>query len=126
MDPSVVAVGETPILGLRFWIFAWYVILLVGVLGLMGAWAWGRQVRWRNRDEVVRGIGTIFLSAGMLLLLHGIAPRLGAGVVGLAVGMFIVAYLQGSKLKRPGLQLVRRDGTRVTNAFLTRYPGAIS
>lgn len=126
MDLSVVAVGETPIIGLRFWIFAWYVILLMGVLGLMGAWAWGRCVRWRNRDEVVRGIGTICLSAGMLLLLHGVMPRFGATLVGLATGLFIVAYLQGSKLKRPELQLVRRDGTRVANAFLTRYPGAIS
>ena len=110
MDASVAAVGQTQILGLRFWIFAWYVILLVGAMGLLGAWAWGRRTGWRNRDEVVRGFGTIVLSLGMLLLLNGIAIRLAAGLVGLATGCFIVAFLQGSKLKRPSLRLVRGKG----------------
>ena len=109
MDASVAAVGQTQILGLRFWIFAWYVILLVGAMGLLGAWAWGRRTGWRNRDEIVRGFGTIFLSMGMLLLLHGIALRVGAGLVGLATGAFVVAFLQGSKLKRPSLRLVRGE-----------------
>ena len=109
MDASVAAVGQTQILGLRFWIFAWYVILLVGAMGLVGAWAWGRRTGWRNRDEIVRGFGTILLSLGMLLL-HGIALRVGAGLVGLATGTFVVAFLQGSKLKRPSLRLVRGEG----------------
>ena len=91
MDTSVAAVGQTEILGLRFWIFAWYVILLVGAMGLVGAWAWGRRTGWRNRDEIVRGFGTIFLSLGMLLLLHGMALRVGAGLVGLATGTFVIA-----------------------------------
>jgi hypothetical protein len=110
MDASVAAVGQTQILGLRFWIFAWYVILLVGALGLLGALAWGRRTGWRNRDEIVRGFGTIILSVGMLLLLHGTALRLGAGLVGLATGAFVIAFLQGSKLKRPLLRLVRGEG----------------
>ena len=110
MDPSVAAVWQTQLLGLRFWIFAWYVILLVGSMGLVGAWAWGRRTGWRNRDEIVRGFGTILLSIGMLLLLHGIALKLGAGLVGLATMTFVVAFLQGSKLKRPSLRLVREEG----------------
>ncbi len=109
MDASVAAVGQTQILGLRFWVFAWYVILLVGALGLIGAWAWGRRTGWRNRDEVVRGVGTILLSLGMILLLNGSALRLGAALVGLATGAFVVAFLQGSKLKRPPLRLVRGE-----------------
>lgn len=109
MDASVAAVGQTQILGLGFWIFAWYVILLVGTLGLLGAWAWGRRTGWRNRDEIVRGFGTIFLSLGMLLLLYGTALRLGASLVGLATGAFVVAFLQGSKLRRPSLRLVRGE-----------------
>jgi hypothetical protein len=110
MDLSVAAVGQTQILGLRFWIFAWYVILLVGAMGLLGAWAWGRRTGWRNRDEIVRGAGTIILSLGMLLLLHGTALGVGAGLVGLATGAFVVAFLLGSKLKRPSLRLVGGKG----------------
>ena len=110
MDTSVAAVGQTQILGLRFWIFAWYVILLIGAMGLLGAWAWGRRTGWRNRDEIVRGFGTILLSVGMLFLLHGIALRVGAGLVGLATATFVVAFLQGSRLKRPALRLVRGEG----------------
>ena len=74
MDTSVAAVGQTQILGLRFWIFAWYVILLVGAMGLLGAWAWGRRTGWRNRDEIVRGFGTIFLSLGMLFAAYASVP----------------------------------------------------
>jgi hypothetical protein len=110
MDASVAAIGQTQILGLRFWIFAWYVILLMGALGLLGAWAWGRRTGWRNRDEVVRGFGTILLSIGMLFLLTGTALKLGAGLVGLATVTFIVAFLQCSRLKRPPLRIVREEG----------------
>ena len=85
-------------------------VLTWGALGLLGAWAWGRRTGWRNRDEVVRGFGTIFLSIGMLFLLNGTALKLGAGLVGLATVTFIVAFLQGSRLKRPSLRIVREEG----------------
>ena len=109
MDASVAAVGRP-----RSWAALLDLRLvrhpLVGAMGLLGAWAWGRRTGWRNRDEIVRGFGTIFLSVGMLLLLHGIALRVGAGLVGLATATFVVAFLQGSKLKRPSLRLVRGEG----------------
>jgi hypothetical protein len=110
MDVAAAAGGQVQILGLRFWFFAWYVILLVGTLGLLGAWAWGRRTGWRNRDEVVRCCGTILLSVGMLLLLHGTALSLGIVLVAVATGAFVVAFLQGSRLKRPSLRLVRGEG----------------
>jgi hypothetical protein len=46
-------------IGLRWWIMIWYGILALGVVGLVMAINWGRQVKWRNIDEILRGIGTI-------------------------------------------------------------------
>ncbi len=73
MDPaSPTAVTMVP--ALRFWLVAWYAILVLGILGLTGAVLSGRQFGWRNRNEVLRGLGTVFAAAGMLLLLEGLWP----------------------------------------------------
>jgi hypothetical protein len=116
----VAAVWQTQILGLRFWIFAWYVILLVGSMGLVGAWAWGRRTGWRNRDEIVRGFGTILLSwhaaaAAGIALKSRCRPR--------GTAVFVVAFLQGGKLKPPSLRVPGRSCSPAL--LLTRQLGAV-
>jgi hypothetical protein len=58
-------------IGRSFWIVIWYVILGLGAMGLWGGIYWGRKSRWNNLDEIFRGIGTISVSVGMLILLYG-------------------------------------------------------
>src|ERR1041385_1879430 len=65
------------VIGRRFWIVIWYGILVLGVLGLGASIYWGRQTHWKNTDELLRAIGTIAVSAGMLRLLNEVAE--GAG-----------------------------------------------
>lgn len=83
-------------IGKRYWIWIWYVILTLGVVGLLAAIHWGRQTHWRNLDEVLRGVGTIAVSCGMLLLLHG-AGGGGAGQTLLLAALiaFILAFAIG-------------------------------
>lgn len=89
------------IIGRRWWIIIWYLILTLGVLGLIMALAWGRQVRWRNLDEILRGIGTISVSVGMLLLLHGTGGGGAAQTLLLAALIaFILAFLAGRERDR--------------------------
>lgn len=89
-------------IGKRYWIWIWYGILTLGVVGLLAAIHWGRQTKWRNLDEVVRGVGTIAVSCGMLLLLHG-AGGGGAGQTLLLAALiaFILAFAVGRD-PRPG------------------------
>ncbi len=89
------------IIGKRWWIIIWYLILALGVLGLVMAVNWGRQVRWRNVDEILRGIGTIAVSLGMLLLLHGTGGG-GAGQTLLLAALiaFILAFMVGRERDR--------------------------
>ena len=63
--------------GRKYWILIWYGILLLGVLGLWASLYWARRTAWKNVDEVLRAVGTILVSVGMLLLLH--QPAGGAG-----------------------------------------------
>lgn len=58
-------------IGKRYWIWIWYGILALGVVGLAVAIDWGRQTRWRNLDEILRGVGTIACAGGFLILLQG-------------------------------------------------------
>ncbi|MEO5798554.1 MAG: hypothetical protein ABIZ70_00260 [Gemmatimonadales bacterium] len=83
-------------IGRRYWIWVWYGILVLGVVGLAGAIHWGRQTAWRNLDEVLRGVGTICVSVGMLLLLSG-AGGGGAGQTLLLAALiaFILAFAIG-------------------------------
>lgn len=89
------------IAGRRYWILIWYGFLLVGVVGAIASAYWGRQTRGRNLDEILRAIGTVLLSIGMLFLLHGIAALAGRILVGVALLLFIGAFWVGRKSDRP-------------------------
>jgi Na+/phosphate symporter len=89
------------IAGRKYWILIWYGILLLGLMGLGGALFWGRQTHWRNLDEVFRGIGTITVSVGMLLLLYGVLTGVGQLLLGIAVACFILAFIFGRRPEKP-------------------------
>lgn len=82
-------------IGKRWWILIWYGILLLGVVGLVMAVDWGRQTKWRNLDEILRGIGTISVSVGMLLLLHGTGGGAGQTLLLAALIAFVLAFAVG-------------------------------
>jgi hypothetical protein len=88
------------IAGLRYWIIIWYGILLLGVAGLGGALFWGHRTHWKNLDEIFRGIGTIIVSVGMLLLLQRVATGLGQLLLILALACFILAFIFGRRIDR--------------------------
>jgi hypothetical protein len=98
---------EPAILGLRFWIVVWYAILAVGGMGLAGAWMWGRRSGWTNWDEVLRGIGTVAVSLGMLSLLQQYAVSVGHLLLVIAVLSFGMAFRLGRPRQRPALRLIR-------------------
>ena len=89
------------IAGRKYWILIWYGILLLGLMGLGGALFWGRQTHWRNLDEVFRGIGTITVSVGLLLLLYGVLTGVGQLLLAIAVACFILAFIFGRKPEKP-------------------------
>jgi hypothetical protein len=78
-----------------YWIAIWYGILFLGVLGLWSSLYWGRQTRWKNLDELLRAIGTITVSIGMLLLLKRVATVLGQLLLAMALLCFVVAFALG-------------------------------
>ena len=83
--------------GRRYWIVIWYGILLLGVLGLWASVYWGRQTRWKNLDELLRSVGTITVSLGMLLLLNRVAEVLGQVLLVVAMVSFVLAFVYGRK-----------------------------
>jgi hypothetical protein len=88
------------IFGLSYWIWIWYGILLLGVLGLVAAIQWARQTGWRNLDEVLRAVGTILASIGMLVLLTYLfppMPAIGYTLLGLALLCFAAAFILGRR-----------------------------
>jgi hypothetical protein len=85
------------IAGRRYWILIWYGILLLGLLGLWASIYWGRRTAWKNLDELLRAGGTIVVSVGMLLLLHGVAGWLGRPLLLVALGLFIGAFFAGRR-----------------------------
>ncbi len=87
--------------GRKYWILIWYGILLLGLMGLGGALFWGRQTHWRNLDEIFRGIGTISVSLGMLLLLYRVLTGAGMLLLAVAVACFVLAFIFGRKPDRP-------------------------
>ena len=84
--------------GRGFWILVWYGILVLGLIGLWASVLWGRRLRWQNLDEILRAAGTIQVSAGMLLLLYGVAQQVATGLLGLAFGVFVAAFVAGRNL----------------------------
>ena len=87
--------------GRRFWNLIWYGILLLGLLGLVSSLYWGRRTHWKNSDELIRAIGTITVSVGMLFLLNHIVPLLGQLLLFIALVCFIVAFVLGRRLPPP-------------------------
>ncbi|MGH7583919.1 MAG: hypothetical protein ACREL5_11905 [Gemmatimonadales bacterium] len=83
------------IIGYRWWIWIWWGILALGVVGLIGAIHWGIQTHWRNLDEVLRGIGTVAVSVGMLLLLHHTGGGAGQTLLLAALIAFVLAFALG-------------------------------
>ncbi len=89
------------IVGRRYWILIWYGILLLGVVGLGGAIFWGRQTHWKNLDEIFRGIGTVAVSVGMLLLLYGVWLGTGQLLLIVALACFVLAFIFGRRVELP-------------------------
>ena len=87
------------IIGYRYWIWIWYGILALGVVGFLGAIHWGFQTGWRNLDEVLRGIGTITVSVGMLLLLRHTGGGAGQTLLLAALVAFVLAFIVGRERK---------------------------
>jgi len=83
------------IAGRRYWILIWYGFLLIGVVGAIASAYWGRQTKGRNLDEILRALGTILLSTGMLFLLYGTAALAAKALIGLALLLFIGAFWVG-------------------------------
>lgn len=88
-------------IGRRFWIGVWYFILALGVLGLVVAVHWGIRTRWRNLEEVLRGVGTVTVSVGMLLLLYHTGGGAGETLLLASLIAFIIAFALGREGKPP-------------------------
>lgn len=93
--------SELMIAGRRYWILIWYGFLLIGVAGAVASVYWGRRNQGRNLDEVLRALATIVLSAGMLLLLYGVAVVTGRVLLGVALALFLGAFWAGRTPRRP-------------------------
>jgi|ERR1051325_2363508 hypothetical protein len=85
------------VVGRRFWIAIWFGILFLGVLGLGASIYWGRQTHWKNTDELLRAIGTIAVSAGMLLLLNRMAEEVAELLLVASLVVFILAFVWGRR-----------------------------
>lgn len=80
------------------WIAIWMGLLLLGAVGLIGAVQWGRETHWRNLDEVLRGAGTVLVSAGMIFFLWDILPLVGLVLMFLSLVCFVGAFMAGKRL----------------------------
>ena len=83
--------------GRRFWNLIWYAILLLGVAGLLPSIYWGRRTHWKNVDEMIRAIGTITVSVGMLMLLNHWVDPVGQVLMVVALICFVLAFVLGRK-----------------------------
>jgi hypothetical protein len=83
--------------GRSFWIVIWFGIMLLGLLGFGASIYWGRETNWKNLDELLRAIGTIVVSTGMLLLLYGVATGFGQLLLVVALICFVLAFIFGRK-----------------------------
>ncbi len=83
--------------GRNFWIVVWFGIMLLGLLGFGASIYWGLETGWKNIDELLRGIGTIVVSTGMLLLLYGVATGFGEVLLVVALFCFVSAFIAGRK-----------------------------
>lgn len=90
------------IFGRRYWIWIWYGIFLLGVLGLVASIYWGQRTHYRNLEEIFRAVGTILVSLGMVLLLRGIWTVLGQFLLLVALACFITAFILGRRAEARG------------------------
>jgi hypothetical protein len=88
-------------IGRRYWILIWWGILALGLVGLVGAIHWGLKTHWRNLDEVLRGVGTIAVSVGMILLLNQTGGGAGQTLLLAALIAFILAFALGRESRKP-------------------------
>ncbi len=87
------------IAGKRYWVIIWVVFLVVGAIGLAASAYWGRRTGWRNLDEVLRALGTVLVSAGMILLLQQLAGALGTVLLIFALACFVGAFVTGRRIE---------------------------
>lgn len=90
------------IFGRRYWIWIWYGIFLLGLLGLVASIYWGQRTHYRNLEEIFRALGTILVSLGMVFLLRGIWVILGQALLVLALACFITAFVLGRRAEARG------------------------
>jgi hypothetical protein len=70
----------------------------VGAVGLAASRYWGKRTGWRNLDEVLRALGTVLVSGGMILLLQQVAGALGTVLLVVALACFIGAFVTGRRI----------------------------
>lgn len=85
------------VFGRQYWIWIWYGIFVLGVLGLIASIYWGRRTHFKNLEEIFRALGTILVSLGMVLLLREIGVLLGQILLVLALGCFLAAFILGRR-----------------------------
>ncbi len=83
------------IIGRRYWILIWYGILALGLVGLASSLFWGRATRWRNLDEILRAVGTVCVSVGMLVLLNAGVEWVGESLLAASLISFVLALFLG-------------------------------
>jgi len=97
------------IFGRRYWIWIWYGIFLLGVLGLIASVYWARRTHYRNLEEIFRACGTILVSLGMVFLLRQVWTLLGQVLMVVALGCFITAFILGRRADSLGEPSRPRD-----------------
>lgn len=99
-------------IGRSYWILIWYGILGIGMIGLVASIYWGRQTKWKNADEVLRAVGTVAVSLGMVLLLKRVTGGLAQGLLILALFSFVLAFILGRRPEadRPPSEDEEADG----------------
>ncbi len=85
-------------IGRSYWVLIWYGILVIGTIGLVAAIYWGRKTQWKNLDEVLRAVGTVTVSAGMVLLLKRVTGGLAQALLIAALFAFVLAFVLGRRL----------------------------
>jgi len=85
------------IAGRQYWIMIWYGILALGILGLWAGVFWAQRTGWKNVDEVLRALGTIAVSVGMLLLLYDRGGWVGELLLVTSLLCFLLALVLGRR-----------------------------
>ena len=85
------------VFGRQYWIWIWYGIFILGLLGLIASIYWGKRTHYKNLEELFRAVGTILVSLGMVLLLREIWVLVGQVLLVLALGCFIAAFILGRR-----------------------------